>query len=61
MNGRKLDVSTGAGGMVTVRRNVFDSHLSSCPDCEMNLCTRAQSLWRNVCVEALKAKNQAAV
>ena len=52
---RKLDVSTGAGGAVAVKRTQFDQHISACPDCQPHLCHLAESLWRTVCLTALRA------
>lgn len=54
MNNRKLDVSTGAGGAVTVARVAFDTHLGDCAGCQPNLCFRAEALWRDVCLTALR-------
>lgn len=53
MQQRRLDVSTGAGGLVTVWRTQFDAHLNDCKDCRPELCALAQSLWRNICVQAM--------
>lgn len=55
MDGRKLD-TTGAGRPdVANLRNVFDQHIDRCPDCEHHLCPVAQSLWRSVCLAALRS------
>jgi len=54
MTTRKLDVSTGAGGEVTVRRNRFDQHLNHCTTCTGGMCSTAQSLWRAVCLAAVR-------
>lgn len=54
----KLNVSSGAGGPVAVRRNRFDQHLNDCPQCQTGarLCATAESLWRGVCITALRAR-----
>lgn len=51
---QKLNVSTGAGGEVTVRRNRFDQHIDHCTTCTGGLCSTAQSLWRAVCLAAVR-------
>lgn len=53
MSNRRMDVSTGAGGLVTVWRTQFDSHISNCADCRPQFCVVAESLWRNICVQAM--------
>lgn len=56
MNNRKLNVSASAGGRVSVRRNRFDSHIDGCAGCQAHgLCPMAQTLWRAVVVEAIRA------
>lgn len=59
----RLNVSTGAGGPVAVRRNRFDQHLNDCPQCQTGaaLCGTAESLWRAVCIAALRARQADAV
>lgn len=54
----RLDVSTGAGGPVAVRRSRFDQHLNDCPQCQTGsaLCATAEALWRGVCLAALRAR-----
>ena len=53
----RLNVSSGAGGSVTVRRNHFDHHVNSCDRCLSGaLCDTAQTLWRNVVVTAMRAR-----
>lgn len=54
MQGRKLNVTTGAGGAVMVKRNRFDAHIDSCRDCQPHMCHTAESLWREVCLAALR-------
>lgn len=53
---RRLDVSTGAGGDVTVARTRFDKHLDECDDCRHALCHVAQVMWRKVCVLAMQRR-----
>ncbi len=54
---RKLNVSASAGGKVGVKRNRFDAHVDACRSCSIGeLCATAQSLWRNVALEALRAR-----
>lgn len=57
---RKLDTSTGAGGRTAVARVRFDSHLDHCTRCRAGLCTTAQTLWRSVCINALRAHREGA-
>lgn len=59
----KLDVSSGAGGPVAVRRNRFDQHLNDCPQCQTGarLCDTAETLWRRVCLAAMRARQADAV
>lgn len=53
----RLNVSTGAGGATAVRRNRFDEHVSNCRACaDMSICTTAESLWRQVCIAARRAR-----
>lgn len=56
MQNRKLDVSTGAGGIVTIKRNRFDSHIDHCTECQAELCPMAQVLWRHVIQQALRTQ-----
>lgn len=53
---RKLNVSTGAGGVVMIKRTRFDSHISDCPDCLHKLCQVAEQMWRAVCIAALRSQ-----
>ena len=55
---RKLNVSSGAGGLVSVKRARFDAHVNECGSCQPNLCVTAQTLWRAVCVTALRVQQQ---
>lgn len=54
---QRLNVSTGAGGRTTVRRNAFDQHLNTCAPCQSgaSICATAESMWRRVCIAALRA------
>lgn len=55
MTGR-LNVSSGAGGKVAVRRARFDAHLDDCTTCKGGaMCPTAQTLWRNIVIEAIRA------
>lgn len=55
MRSRRLNVSPGAGGLVMIKRNRFDSHVSDCKRCQTGeLCPDAQQLWRRVCMTALR-------
>jgi hypothetical protein len=56
MNQRKLNVSSGAGGLTGVKRARFDSHVDRCKDCQPVLCPMAQQLWRAVCVQAMRSQ-----
>lgn len=57
MNGRRLNVSAGAGGIVGVKRARFDAHVDMCQACQPGLCPTAQQLWRAVCTAAQRAQN----
>lgn len=60
MQTRRLNVSTGAGGVVTIKRNRFDSHLDHCDRCSRgDLCPTAQQLWRGVLLEAQRKQQVA--
>lgn len=55
MQGRKLDVSLNASSLdVAELRGKFDAHVDECTDCQPALCFQAQTLWRNVCLGALR-------
>lgn len=57
MEGRRLNVSAGAGGIVGVKRVRFDTHVDTCNACQPTLCPTAQQLWRAVCTAALRARD----
>lgn len=58
MSSRKLDVSTGAGGEVSVRRTRFDRHLNECATCTTKgLCGKAETMWRDVILTAIGNTN----
>ena len=59
----RLNVSSGAGGPVAVRRSRFDQHLNDCSQCQTgaSLCATAEALWRGVCITALRAHQADAV
>lgn len=50
----KYNVAADAPGMTGVRRRTFDAHLTGCPDCQPTMCATAQTLWRNVVIQAMK-------
>lgn len=55
MNGRKLDVSRDTGHPeVKNKRALFDRHIANCDDCQPSFCIRANVLWRDVCLTALR-------
>jgi hypothetical protein len=56
MRNMRLNVSTGAGGLVAVMRSRFDSHVDTCADCRPALCPLALTLWRAVCVQAMRSQ-----
>ncbi len=60
---RKLNVSTGAGGKVAVLRVRFDTHLSDCRNCQARgvMCARAETLWRDVVLAAMRASRDSEV
>ncbi len=54
---RKLNVSSGAGGKVSVSRARFDAHLDHCTGCQnTGMCPTAQSLWRSVVLAAMRVR-----
>lgn len=54
MEGRKLDTQGSGSPEVANRRNLFDRHIDECAACQPALCPRAQALWRDVCLTALR-------
>lgn len=54
---RKLDTSISAGGQTAAARALFDSHLNNCARCQPHLCATAETLWRAVCLSALKQQH----
>lgn len=56
MKDRKLNTSPDAPGDTGRQRREFDSHLTTCADCQPMLCHRAEALWRSVCLTALRAQ-----
>lgn len=58
---RRLNVSPGAGGVVMIKRNRFDSHVDGCELCHSGeLCMMAQTLWRATVVTALRTQRTGA-
>jgi hypothetical protein len=52
---RKLDTSTrNPHPAVSERRAKFDVHLDRCRDCQPELCSVAQAMWRSLCLSALR-------
>lgn len=61
MEGRRLAVHPYASNKeVASKRRRFDAHISGCADCQPALCFQAQTLWRDVCLTALKAHSEGA-
>lgn len=56
MKDLRLNVSTGAGGLVAVKRARFDAHIDTCNDCRPALCATGNTLWRAVCVQAMRSQ-----
>jgi len=55
MNDLKLDVTLGSPhSSVRVMRLVFDQHTDTCTDCQPSLCWPAQTMWRRLCLTALR-------
>ncbi len=56
MEDRRLDTSLHANNAVALKRIAFDKHLNTCKDCQPHLCHRAEILWRDVCLTALRTQ-----
>lgn len=56
MEGRKLDTSLSANNAVAMKRVQFDRHLNECQDCRPGMCHQAETLWRAVCLTALRTQ-----
>jgi hypothetical protein len=55
---RKLNVSRAtARGATAVARVAFDEHVDDCQKCQPHLCQAAETLWRAVCLAALKSEH----
>lgn len=54
MDGRKLDTRGTDNPEVAHRRNLFDAHIDQCTECQPNICRVAETLWRDVCLTALR-------
>jgi len=55
MDGRRLDVSTSSEHLAVSQKRVgFNRHISECADCQPSFCHRANSLWRDLCLTALR-------
>lgn len=58
MEGKRLVVSASSPDPdVARKRREFDRHIEGCSDCQPALCFQAQTLWRGVCLTALKARS----
>lgn len=56
MSTSRLNVSTTSPyPPVAHRRKLFDQHVDTCHNCQPSLCDVAQSLWRGLCMSALRA------
>lgn len=55
MEGRRLDTQGIDNVQVANRRALFNDHINTCKDCQPTMCFRAQTLWRDVCLTALRA------
>lgn len=53
MASRSID--TSADGPAATERSIFDTHIDQCEGCTVRLCWEAQTLWRNVCMTAIRA------
>lgn len=56
MQDRKLDTSISANKSVADLRVKFDRHLDDCADCQPRLCHMGESLWRSVCLTAMRTQ-----
>lgn len=54
MSDRKLDTRGLDCPDTAHRRNLFDQHMDRCANCQSQVCLVAQSLWRAVCLAALR-------
>jgi len=55
MQDRKLNVTTGSPHpSVRQQRTIFDRHIDNCDNCQPSWCWDAQTMWRALCLEALR-------
>lgn len=54
--GRRLDVRAHSPyPAIAARRQKFEQHLDECGDCQPQMCSVAQAMWRALVLAALRA------
>jgi hypothetical protein len=62
IEGRRLDVRADSPyPAVAHRRQQFDQHVTGCDDCQPALCSTANSMWRALCLSALRQQQASGI